>query len=113
MIRTLRPVAQMSRILLLIPLLAASFAQAQNGLRGDYFSDESYTNLVHTQVDKTIDFAWRDGLPRKLDWSVITGVGPLDFGIRWTDYLKAMGRSVVDSSQLTRDHNQSGTNKPL
>ena len=101
--RIFRFVTQMNRILLLMPLLAASVAQAQNGLRGDYFSDKSYTNLVHTQVDKTIDFAWRDGLPRKLDWSVMSGVGPLDFGIRWTGYLKAMESGIYTITMYAND----------
>lgn len=52
------------------------------GLRGDYFSDTTFSNLVTNQVDFQLDFNWDYGSP--------TSLVPSDrFSIMWTGQIEA------------------------
>jgi hypothetical protein len=64
------------KISLLLFLFAASAARAQ-GLYGEYFDNQDFTNRVFARVDPTLNFNFGEGAPG-------AGIAPESFSIRWT-----------------------------
>gem|GEM_PF-3274708 len=60
------------------PPAATAFPKGSGtGLKGDYFTDESFSNLAFSRTDATIDFNWGEGSPGN-------GVPENNFVVRWT-----------------------------
>lgn len=51
-----------------------------NGLSGNYFDNNDFTNPVFEREDPVIDFNWGTGSPA-------TSMGPNDFSIRWSGFI--------------------------
>ena len=50
---------------------------AGTGLKGDYYDNMDFTNLLVTRTDATVNFSWGDGSPDPL-------IGVDTFSVRWT-----------------------------
>lgn len=73
------------------------------GLKGEYFSDPAFTNLVKTQTDATINFDWGLGSPSNTNGTPMIGVGPDAFSVRWTGKLQAMESGTYTISVVADD----------
>jgi len=51
--------------------------QSGNGLRGDYFSGQSFNTLKQSRTDAQVNFNWKTGAP-------LTTLGVDNFSVRWT-----------------------------
>ncbi|MGB0386237.1 MAG: PA14 domain-containing protein [Ardenticatenaceae bacterium] len=51
------------------------------GLNAEYFKNQELTGASVTQIDPTVDFSWDADGP-------MPGIGPDDFSVRWTGWLK-------------------------
>ncbi|GAB4419986.1 MAG: hypothetical protein OHK0039_33020 [Bacteroidia bacterium] len=69
---------------------------AGTGLRGQYYDNENFTNLVATQVDPKVDFYWG-----------LTGPAPMQFphfySVRWTGYLLPLHSETYTFSTYSDD----------
>src|SRR5688572_5770337 len=67
----------MQSCIILIVLLMAFPALAQNGLRGEYFDNELLQGSPVIRTDPNVNFDWGEGIP-------ITGIPSEGFSVRWT-----------------------------
>jgi fibronectin type 3 domain-containing protein len=74
-----------------------------SGLKGEYFSDSSLTTLAKTQIDPTLNFDWGNGSPKNLDGTDMVGVGPDNFGVRWTGQIHAVESGTYTFSVIADD----------
>ncbi|NJK52839.1 MAG: DUF4347 domain-containing protein [Leptolyngbyaceae cyanobacterium SU_3_3] len=54
-----------------------------NGLKGEYFDNRDFTDLIVTRIDPTVNFDWAAGSPAP-------GVAPDTFSVRWTGQVQAL-----------------------
>ncbi len=52
-----------------------------NGLRGEYYDNNNFTNLLVNRIDPTINFDWVNGSPDP-------SMGVDDFTVRWTGFVQ-------------------------
>lgn len=64
-------------------ILFSTFAFAENGLIGKYYTNKNFTGLECEKVDKIINFDWERGSPTQCPQ-----VGRDDFSVIWNGYLK-------------------------
>lgn len=58
-------------------------AAGETGLKGDYYDNTDFTNLVLTRTDPTVDFDWGSSAPDP-------SIGEDTFSVRWTGYVKPL-----------------------
>lgn len=91
------------------------------GLKGEYFMGSNFDSLVHTRIDRKIDFEWAENAP-------VTATGKDNFSVRWTGQIQPLyseeytfhvnsddgarltvnGTVLFDSLQLTGNKAKSG-----
>ncbi|MEM7553097.1 MAG: PA14 domain-containing protein [Cyanobacteria bacterium P01_A01_bin.84] len=59
------------------PFTSQPVTVEENGLRGEYYDNADFTNLVLTRNDATVNFNWRRGSPDPT-------IGSNTFSVRWT-----------------------------
>ena len=52
--------------------------EIENGLIGEYYDNNNFTNLVSKQIDNTVDFEWEDGMAHE------NMTDADEFSVRWT-----------------------------
>ena len=69
---------------------------AGNGLKGEYFDNSNFTNLVLTRTDAQVNFDWGTGSPN-------AAVGADTFSVRWSGLLLVPETCAYTFSTLTGD----------
>ncbi len=57
----------------------------KNGLKGEYFQNEDFTDLKTTRIDSNINFKWGLNKP-------VGSINPKAYGVRWTGKLKTLDK---------------------
>jgi hypothetical protein len=77
-------------------LVCADPAGAGTGLKGDYYDNNDFTNLVVSHPAEVINFNWADGSPA-------TGVAADYFSVRWTGQLEVPQTGVMSFYTVSDD----------
>jgi outer membrane protein OmpA-like peptidoglycan-associated protein len=83
--------------LLFATLFQTQLVEAQQGLKGEYFTGEDLTTQIFTRTDAKIDFDWAIGT------SPAAGISPEKYSIRWTGKLRAPQTGVYTFSAKVDD----------
>jgi glucose/arabinose dehydrogenase len=67
-----------------------------NGLKGEYFDNRDFTNLVLTRNDSTVNFDWGNGSPD-------SRIGNDTFSVRWTGQVQPLYTETYTFSTTTDD----------
>jgi hypothetical protein len=59
-----------------------------NGLKGDYYSGNTFNTLKYSQTDRTVDFDWATGSPNQ------TILGSDNFSVKWTGQVQPVYSEV-------------------
>jgi glucose/arabinose dehydrogenase len=67
-----------------------------NGLKGEYFDNRDFTNLILTRNDSTVNFDWGNGSPD-------SRIGTDTFSVRWTGQVQPLYTETYTFSTTTDD----------